>query len=74
MINNRDKKFLKAFGENLRELRTEHGLSQQDLALQADINKNQISNIERGEVNPTITTLNSIAKALKIPTKNLLDF
>ena len=74
MINNRDKKFLKAFGDNLRELRIDSGLSQHELALKADINKNQVGNIERGEVNPTITTLNSIAKALKIPSKNLLEF
>jgi transcriptional regulator with XRE-family HTH domain len=74
VINNRDKKFLKAFGDNLRELRIDSGLSQHELALKADINKNQVGNIERGEVNPTITTLNSIAKALKIPSKNLLEF
>lgn len=74
MINNRDKEYLKAFGKNLRRLREAKGLSQHDLALRAEINKNQIGNIERGEVNTTISTIRVISETLDIEPRELLDF
>ena len=74
MINIRDKKFINAFGEHIKELRIKKRLSQEDLANDADIPINQIGRIERGEVNTTISTINAIAKALGIPPKELFDF
>lgn len=74
MINNRDKEYLQAFGKNLRRVREARGLSQHDLALKADINKNQIGNIERGEVNTTISTVNVIAQVLDVQPRELFDF
>lgn len=47
-------------------LRVNAGLSQQQLGLKADISKNQIGNIERGEINITLITSISISKALGI--------
>lgn len=70
----RDKSFIKAFGVNLRNIRIEKGLSQEELAYAADIPINQIGRIERGEVNTTISTILVISKALKIHHKVLLDF
>ena len=46
-----------AFGRVLRELRQERGLSQEALALEADLQRNYISLIERGVNQPTITTI-----------------
>lgn len=40
----------------------------------SDIPISQIGRIERGEINTTISTVNAIAKALNIETKNLFDF
>ena len=74
MINNRNKKILKTFGKHLFQLRKEKGLSQEELTFRADLSKNMIGNIERGEVNPTLTTIKSLAKGLGIPTKDLFDF
>jgi transcriptional regulator with XRE-family HTH domain len=74
VINNRDEVVLKQFGINLRRLRLAKGLSQDQLGLKADISKNQIGNIERGEVNITLITATAISKALEIPTKDLFDF
>jgi transcriptional regulator with XRE-family HTH domain len=51
VINNRDKEILNKFGDHLRELRLSKKISQQDLELKAEISKNQVGNIERGEVN-----------------------
>ena len=74
VINNRDKDVLKTFGAHLRSLRESKNISQQQLALQADISKNQVGNIERGEVNATVISIIAIAKALDVPPKDLFDF
>ncbi|WP_293298812.1 helix-turn-helix transcriptional regulator [Pedobacter sp. UBA4863] len=74
MINNRDKDVLKVFGVHLRQLRKERNLSQWQLEVAAEISKNQVGNIERGEVNITLTTATAIAKALNIPLKDLFDY
>ncbi len=74
MINVKDVVYLKQFGNNLRKLRLEHNLSQEDLAYAADISISQISRIERGKINPTICTLKTIATALNIEVKVLFDF
>lgn len=49
-------------------------VTQQTLELMAGISKNQVGNIERGEVNATITTITAIANALGVAPKDLLDF
>lgn len=74
VINNRDEAVLKKFGENLRKLRSAKGLSQEQLELKAGISKNQVGNIERGEVNITLITATAISKALEISPKELFDF
>ena len=74
MINVRDKKYLKDFGKNLRGLRTQKDMTQEDLGLDAGLGKNQVGLIERGEVNVTISTLKKLAKSLKVEPKELLDF
>jgi DNA-binding XRE family transcriptional regulator len=74
VINNRDKGILDKFGNHLRELRLTKKLSQQDLELKAEISKNQVGNIERGEVNITLITATAIAKALDVPLKVLYDY
>lgn len=74
MIKIKNKKFIKAFGKNLKTLRKEANLSQEDLANDCDISISQIGRIERGEINTTISTLFVLSKALKIEVKDLFDF
>lgn len=74
MQNVKDKSFLIAFGDNLRKARKLKKLSQEQLAFEADIPISQVGRIERGEVNTTISSVNVLAKALKIHPKNLFDF
>lgn len=64
---------IKTVGERLRQVRIEKGLSQQWLALEADIPKNQVGRIERGEINTTIGTLYKLSEALNIPISNLFE-
>lgn len=73
MINVKNKDIIKAVGNRIRELRLEANLSQEDLANEAEIPISQIGRIERGENNPTISTLYVIAEALKIELKELVD-
>lgn len=53
-------------GMRIRYLRKQLKMSQLDLSLEADVNKNYISDLEKGRRNPTILVLNKIAVALKI--------
>jgi transcriptional regulator with XRE-family HTH domain len=69
----RDSKLIVQFGKSLKKLREERGLSQEDLANDADIPINQIGRIERGEINPSLSTLYSISKALKLKLVELLE-
>jgi transcriptional regulator with XRE-family HTH domain len=62
----RNEKLLRAIGENIRRIRLEKKMSQEDLANDADIPINQIGRIERGEVNTTISTLYVISEALNV--------
>jgi transcriptional regulator with XRE-family HTH domain len=54
------------FGERIRELRAERGLSQEDLAECSGLHRTYISGIERGVRNPTLSIILQIASALKV--------
>lgn len=56
----------KAFGEVLRELRSERGLSQNRLAELAGLDRTYISLLERGVRQPSLETLLSLGRAMKI--------
>jgi transcriptional regulator with XRE-family HTH domain len=61
-----------SFGETLRELRKESGLSQEALALSADLQRNYVSLIELGKNQPTVTTIFKLADALGISPSRLI--
>jgi len=56
-----------AFAEVLREFRKEAGLSQERLALDAELDRTYISLLERGLRQPSIKTLFAIASILEVP-------
>ena len=56
----------------MRQLREVAGLSQEDLAHIAEVHRTYIGGIERGERNPTLTTIQKIAKALGVKPMILL--
>ncbi|MFB6463049.1 helix-turn-helix domain-containing protein [Bradyrhizobium tunisiense] len=56
---------------NLRKYRVERGLSQEQLAVDADLDRTYISGLERGLENPTVLVLDSLAKALSIHISDL---
>jgi transcriptional regulator with XRE-family HTH domain len=62
-----------AFGRVLRELRLERGLSQEQLALDAGIQRNYVSLLERGRNAATVTMIFKLAHVLDLPTSALLE-
>lgn len=63
----------KKFGDKLRELRKQKGLSQEDLALKSGLHRTYISDIERGSRNLSLKNIDKIAKALGLTPKSFLD-
>ena len=59
-------KLRRTVARNLRRLRQNHGLSQEELADRAGLNRNYVGMIEREENAPTVDALEQIAKALDI--------
>ena len=60
------------FGQVLREQRISRQLSQEELALAADVDRTFVSQMERGIRQPTITTLVKLAGALGIQPSTLV--
>jgi transcriptional regulator with XRE-family HTH domain len=59
--------------KNIRRLRVERGLSQEELASLVNINRNYVGMIERQENSPTIAMIERIAKALDVEPTKLLE-
>ena len=60
------------FGHNVRRIRGEAGLSQEELAYRAKLHRTYISSIERGQRNVSVENIFAIADALKVPPGDLL--
>ncbi len=63
----------KQLGYRIRYLRQNKGLSIEALALEAEINRNYLGDLERGMRNPTVVVLNKIAKALEVDLSTLFE-
>ncbi len=63
---------LEAFGQNVRKLRVEQGLSQEQLAYNAGLHRTYIGMIERAEKNITLCNIEKIAKALGVSVRDLI--
>ena len=62
------------FGERLRELRKERGITSYEMATKLGISRNTLSNWERGDKEPhAIEILEEIAKILKVSIKMLVE-
>lgn len=59
--------------QNIKAARKLLGLSQEELAHRAEIDRTYVSGIERQVRNPTITVVAKFAKALDTTTADLLD-
>lgn len=64
---------LPTFADNLRRLRSERGISQEDLAHEADLNPSHVAKIERAEREPGVRTVSKLAVALHVGANELFD-
>jgi transcriptional regulator with XRE-family HTH domain len=59
-------------GKNVRRLRVQKGMTQEELAFEARIDLTYIGGIERGRRNPSLMVMARIASALSVPLAKLL--
>lgn len=64
----------RTFGEKMRQLRKEKGLSQEKLALDIEMDLTSVNEIERGHRSPKLITMYKIAQALGVSLSKLTDF
>lgn len=65
--------YLALFGVSLRQFRLNVGLSQEELAEKADIDRSYLGAVERGEHNLALINIIKVAKALDICPHQLLE-
>ncbi len=61
------------FGKRVRALRRERGLSQEKLAELANLHRNYVGGVERGERNIGLLNIVALAQALKVKPARLLE-
>lgn len=61
-------------GKKIKEIRELKGISQQVLAAKCNFEKSNLSRLESGKVNSTISTLEKVSKALEIDIVELFTF
>ena len=64
---------LERLGDNVRKIRKDRGLSQEQLALQADIDRSYISQLERDTRNVAFENILKIARALGVSLSHLVE-
>lgn len=60
------------FAHNLKKIRNQSGLSQEELAHRAGLHRTYISSVERGQRNISLENIFAIAEALSVPVADLL--
>ncbi len=59
-------------GQNVRRLRVERGLSQEQLAFESEIDRTYVSQIERAVINPSLFVLFRVSTVLGVSVGDLL--
>lgn len=72
-ISKMSKDICKIFGKKLFELRKERGLSQEDLALEIDLDKSSIGKYEKAKRCINLRTAKKIANVLGVKLSEMLD-
>ena len=68
------KDFKKELGLNIRKLRVQKGLTQENLSLESTISRSHIAMIEAGKRDVTVNGLFKISRALKVNLKEIFSF
>jgi len=62
----------KKFGKNIKRIRQQKKMSQGDICRALSLDRAYVSNVEAGKSNPTLSTIEKIAKALRVSSSELL--
>jgi transcriptional regulator with XRE-family HTH domain len=62
-----------AFGQAIKEVRLEKGVSQEDLAHACGLDRSYMGGVERGERNPSLKNILRIAEGLGVPPTELFE-
>jgi transcriptional regulator with XRE-family HTH domain len=68
------KKILLEFGQRVKQLRKEQRITQNQLAFESELSREEISRIERGEKNVALETNLALSIGFGITLKELFDF
>ena len=69
-----DEEGLKLLAQRLKQLRSDKKITQEELAYRSELTLSQIARIETVKINPTVSTMFRIAKALDVSLSELFDF
>ncbi|HAJ71908.1 MAG TPA: transcriptional regulator [Methylophilaceae bacterium] len=69
-----EEELLKSFGKHVKAIRLSLNISQEELALKADLDRTYISGIERGLRNVSLINIVKLANALNISVTAIVDF
>lgn len=72
-LRNPSSELVRILSENLRRLRKDRGLSQEELADRCGLHRTYIGSVERGERNVTLGSLEVIASSLGVSVPYLLS-
>jgi len=64
----------KKVGKRIQEIRIEKNISQQDLAAKCNFEKSNMSRLEAGKTNATLSTIEIVARALEVDVMEIFKF
>lgn len=69
----RDARSSAIFGEVLRTFRTQKGLTQEELAIECEMDRAYVSELERGLKEPCLSTILKLAAELEVPVADIMS-
>lgn len=69
-----DEEGIEAFAVQLKIVRLREGFTQSQLAFESGLSLSQIARIETARINPTLSTVFTIARTLNVPPADLFNF
>lgn len=69
-----EQELLKSFGQHVKNIRLTQKISQEELALKAELDRTYISGIERGLRNVSLINIVKLANALNISITEIVNF
>ena len=69
-----DEEGIQAFATQLKKIRLREGFTQSQLAYESGLSLSQIARIETARINPTLSTVFALARALNVKLSDLFNF